>query len=313
MKKLIKNINFEYLYLKYAKTFLAMFLLAIVMNGLLVFMNYEYVSSTYNDYIHMEEWYKESGGDIEGDLSSDYEFVNNEDGSTTVENPIRYYYDQMSQALFVVSPEYAISHILEFSILIFPLLFVILGSVLATSDYKNKVYKHKILRFGRDNYFLSKFIISCCLIFTSVLFVVFVSKTVSLVTYSHICSKFPIEQFEVASVELLSSDLIKLLLMMFISLTYLSIGFCIGTILKSSIVTTCIMAVYLYIIPIFNKFEIKNCCYKLMKDKFNFLGLVNISSGKEIDSLLGIVFILLLIVASNLFSYIIIKKRSAFA
>ena len=228
MKKLIKNINFEYLYLKYSKTFLAMFLLAIVMNGLLVFMNYEYISSTYNDYIHMEEWYKESGGDIEGDLSSDYEFVNNEE-------------------------------------------------------------------------------------FTSVLFVVFVSKTVSLVTYSHICSKFPIEQFEVASVELLSSDLIKLLLMMFISLTYLSIGFCIGTILKSSIVTTCIMAVYLYIIPIFNKFEIKNCCYKLMKDKFDFLGLVNISSGKEIDSLLGIVFTLLLIVASNLFSYIIIKKRSAFA
>lgn len=313
MENLRKNICFELKHLKHGRILLALSIVVIVVNVALAFIDYEYVSSMYDAYDDIERYYKENKLDIQGDLSSGtYNLTIGEGGNTTVENPILYHYDSMSKALFAVSPQYAVSHILELSIMVFPLLFAVLGAFLSTYDYKYKVYKHKILRFNRNNYFASKIIVLLLISFTSVISAAFISKVINIPLYKYICNCFPVEKFNVGSPRLLSGIVVQLSSIMLISFLYASVGFCIGTITKSSFITVAIFTIYLYIIPTFSKYDINNCCKGIMKKIFNCYGIVNISVYKSINFYIALTIISGVIIFANFISYLIIKKRSAY-
>ena len=148
MNRIKKNLAFDFRYMHYSKIILALLVVVVIVNGILLTMEYQYISTSYDEYVYMENYYKENGLNIEEDLNSEnYNIVENNDGTTTVDNTILYCYDTVCRSIYVATPQYSVSHILEISILVFPLLFGIMGTLLATTDYKHKIFKHKICHF----------------------------------------------------------------------------------------------------------------------------------------------------------------------
>lgn len=313
MNRIKKNLAFDFRYMHYSKIILALLVVVVIVNGILLTMEYQYISTSYDEYVYMENYYKENGLNIEEDLTSEnYNIVENNDGTTTVDNTILYCYDTVCRSIYVATPQYSVSHILEISILVFPLLFGIMGTLLATTDYKHKIFKHKILRYGRNNYYLCKLLSIIAMVIGVIVFATFLGKISSIVFYSCICNQFPVDQFNVGSLEMYTNTITKMGVMCLISITYASIGFLLGIIFKNAIVSICAISTYLYIIPIFSEYEIKNCCYAVLKDTFDFYGLVNISSHKQIDISVAIIIIISVIMICNVISLFIIKKRSAY-
>lgn len=313
MKRVRNSLAFELKYVLESKLLVGLVGLIVLINIIFIVIEYQYIDSAFSNYLRMENYYEENNMDIHADLESDeYKILENQDNSVTVENPILYYHDEVCRALYVISPEYSISHIFELSILLFPLLFGVIGAFMATVDLKNKIYKHKILRFGRNNYYVSKITVIIGIVVLCTVFAAFLNKIFSIAFYNIICNKFPVEKFDVGNLEQSTNIITKLCVIGLISFCYASLGFLLGVLSKSITISLCTISVYLYIVPIFSKFEIKNSCYNLMKNVFDFYGITNISSYKSISVFISLFIVFGIIIITNVISYIIIKKRSAY-
>ena len=153
MNRFVRCFNVEIEYLKKSKFFLVLGVLFLIITAALSFIQYSYVLEAYSDYTNMVEYYSENNLNMEEDMNSgEYILRENEDGTTTVENPILYFNDQVCRAIYSVSPTYAVTQTFEISIIFLPLMFFIIGSLIVVKDYKYRIIKHKVLRFGRINY-----------------------------------------------------------------------------------------------------------------------------------------------------------------
>lgn len=312
MNRFSRNLAFDFNYIKYSK---APIIISLIIVGVCIafsFFQYQYVMSNYNDYTRIFSFYDGDESQLAEDLKlGEYNIIENDDGTTTVENPILYYKEMLGKAIYSTSNAYSISHILEIGILIFPILFAVIGIILSIVDLKNGVYKHKILRYGRENYVLSK--ITHFLFISSMIILLFIiiNKLCIFILDIIIKNKIDISNFTYTP-EPEKSVLIKILTSLLIAIVYISIGFLLGVITKNGILSVGLMAVYLFIVPTFSEFEIQNCCYAIMKENFNFNGLANITDYRSVDVSLSIVIMLLVIFLSNLISYLVIRWRSAY-
>lgn len=310
MKKLINNIEFELKYFKFKKIYIFIALFLIAVNVLTMYMDMQYVSSSYDEYRYAQDYYKENPNEINEE--EDYKLTENEDGSTTVSNPLQFHYDQVSKSLFVVSPKYCVSQILEMSFFLLPLLFCILGVFMANYDKHNGVFKHRILRFGKENYYLAKLWVGVGLIVIGVLFTAFVGKIANIPFYRYICNSYPVEEFELGNAYMLSSDFVKILLIMLICLLFFSLSFFLSLLTNNSAISLIIVVLYNYIAPCKVAYGIKNCYRALLKEKFDFYGVISVSGIKQVNIVGAVLVLVSVIVFSQVASYLIIKKRSAY-
>lgn len=310
MKTLIKNIEFELKYLKYKNIFWILILFFIAINILTLYMENQFVSTSYNEYKFAQEYYKENPDEIEDDGS--YEITQNDDGSMTVSNPLQYHFEQVSKSLFVVSPQYCVAQVLEMSFVLLPLLFCILGVFLANYDKNNGVYKHKILRFGRESYYLTKLIIGMGLIIAGVIVTAFLGKILNVPFYRHICNTYPVDEFELGNAEMLSNDFTKIIIVIVICLVLYSLSFVLALFTNNSTIPLLFVVLYNYVAPAKFAYGIKNCYRALLIDKFDFYGIVSISDVKSVNLNFAILLLVGITLISQFFSYLMIKKRSAY-
>lgn len=313
MNKFIKCLNSEIEYMIKSKILMFLVIIFITISGIVSFIQYTYVTESYDDYNKMVQYYNENDLDIQGDLDSDeYYITENADGTTTVENPILYLNDQMCRAIYSISPQYAVSQTFEISILFLPILFFIIGSVIAAKDYKYKITKHHILRFGRTNYFLSKVLIIFLTAVLSICVLACISKILSIIFTSILSSQIPFDKFDVGNISTASSIPIKIILMIFFSFMYSMMGALFGTIFKNPVPGIAIAVLYLYILPIKLTFEPKNMVYLIMKKYFDFLGPASISSTIDFSILLSFIILSSLIIISGVIIAAVTYKRSAY-
>jgi hypothetical protein len=102
---------------------------------------------------------------------------------------------------------------------------------------------------------------------------------------------------------------VKLLVEMLIMLMYGSIGFLTGAIFSNLAIGSVIGVIYIYVVPCFAKFDLKNCTYILMKKTHNFIGFADITNYKTGSVAMAVGMILLAVILSNLLSMFIISKK----
>ena len=285
-------------------------MLVFIMNGVLLFIDYQYVTMNYEDYMYTRNYYIQNNLDMDIDMNQDTYSVVVDGDTTTIENPLLYHYSEMSKALYVISPVYAVAHIEELSIVIFPALFAIIGVFLATYDIKNKVYRHKLQRFGRKLYVQTKMVTGFCLVTAANIFSVITARIMSAFLYSYVCTYVTIEDFAQSSPERLSSDMQKIVIMLLISYTYYSVGLFIGSLTANALVSSVGILAFLYMMPIISKYELINCCRAIMKEFFEFFGLIDINEYKTVSFGVAMGIIIIWILITNLAVFVIVQKKS---
>lgn len=313
MNKFIRCFNVELEYLKKSKILISAGALLLIISIALSFIQYTYVSETYTDYTNTVKYYDENGLDIDEDMNSgEYHLQESSEGMKTIENPILYFHDQVCRAIYSVSPAYAISQVFEISIIFFPLLFFFIGSSIMAKDYKYKIIKHKILRFGRKNYIISKVMLIFLSIIILILAYAILGYVSSLIITNILSKKIPFEKFDVGMFKSSSTIFVKIILMMCFSAFYSLLGAMLGVIFKNNVPGMILSVVYLYIIPLKMRYEPKNMMYVIMKKHFDFLGLAEISSTIDNNTILSFSIIGTVMTMSLVIITIILYKRSAY-
>lgn len=313
MNRFIRCFNMEIEYLKRTRFFLSLGILLLIIMVALSFIQYSYVLEVYSDYTNTVKYYNENDLDIEEDLNSgEYHLQKNENGTTTVENPILYFNDQVCKAIYSISSSYAVTQIFEISIVFLPLLFFIIASLIIVKDHKFGTIRHKVLRFGRVNYITSKIMVIVFVVILSIFALAALSNISSVLITNMLSKKIPFEEFNVGDFEQSANLITRILLMLFFSLFYSFLGALSGLIFKNNVPGIIVAVIYLYILPIKMKYEPKNMVYAIMKKYFDFLGLADISSTVENSILLSFLVLGVIIALSVVAMIIITRKRSAY-
>jgi hypothetical protein len=272
------------------------------------FLGISNVSSAYGDYDNTKTYYEENDITDEGE-NSDFTYDYNSDtGVSSVTNPLAYHFDRYNKAVFALSPKYFSQQCAEVGILIFPIIMFLFGQYLAVRDVKSKTYRYTFVRYGQKNSCLSKMTVLVGAVILSAVFITLVSLILSFGLYSYV-QKSNFGYTENFTVDLTVSFAVKLLVQLLIMLMYSSVGFLTGAIFSNLAVGSVIGVVYIYIVPCFAKFDLKNSTYILMKKTYDFIGFADISKYKSGSSAMAVMIILTAVVASNLLSYLIITKK----
>lgn len=303
LKDKLEIIASEFRRMYYSNLILYFLLSILAMIILIFYMNYKEITLAYEDYTRVQDLY-ENEEDMKEDLEiNDYNMV---------ENPISYYNEQLKTLLFVNSPDYTLTQIFEAGIIFFPIIFGIFGLLLGCADYKTKIIKHKVARVGRKNYYLSKISTSMITILFFFLIMIIISKIAGIIMYNVICNKIPVNNFSSHNLSLSSNVLVQFIFMYFISIVYSSIGMLIGVLTKGAIRGVVLIAAYAYAVPVFSKFDLKNSYYFIMDQLCDFYGVIKISGIKDSSILISMIIIMGFLIFTNIATYLVIIKRSAY-
>jgi hypothetical protein len=295
-----------------SKLYYSMTVFLIVLFGVTLFLNYSSVMDTYNDYQSTIDYYEKNDLDIEADLKSGYEIEENQKGGM-IKNPIAYHKENVGRYLYAASPNYTLSQLFESSILYFPVVFGILGLLIATNDYKYKTIKLKTVRMNKFTFGLNKQLSIAVSSFFILLFGLIAAFIAGWVMYSILSNKIPTDEFQFAGSLTEASIIMKFLFAYILAVIFAELGYTLGILFKNVYAGMIAIIVYIFILPNLGLFDLKNAIYYFANHVFEFYGVVSIEapiqSTNGIIAGLTILSVLLIALFTNI---LVIKKRSSF-
>lgn len=308
MKKYFKQ---EILYGVKSKSYYIITIFLVALYGCILFMNYNSVVDTYSEYKSTESYYKENGLDIQEDLASSYKLEGTEDNGT-VSNPILFHKTSVARYLYAASPRYTFTQLIESSVLLFPLVFGVLGLIVANNDFKYRTIKLKTVRMDRSSFGISKQLSIAFVIFIILVTALAISCFMGFIMYSKLSGIIPIEQFKSGEVPTKSLMITKFIFAYAIALIFAEIGYSIGIIFKNISVGIIAIVVYMFVLPNFGKFDFKNSIYYFQKNVFDFYGVISVQSPEKTSLLLSGLIILSIVTVLIITNMITLVKRSSF-
>lgn len=310
MNKLIGAVTYEIKQLYHSGTLIRIFAFYLVIIILSTFIEMSCVDSAKDEYLMTKDFYLENN--IEDESEND-EFVyeyNDESGVSTVTNPLAYNYEQYNNSIYALSSRYLPQQNLEVSIIILPFIVFFFGLYLSVRDIKNKTYRYTHLKYGKKSSYLAKLIALFILILSLILFITVISEIISVVLYRSIVAKNAEFYDKSYNPTLTVPYIIKAAIMSIILLMYGSLGLLTGSIIQSLTIGSIISIVYIYIVPCFAKYDIKNCTYIIIKRYFDMIGVVNITNYKLGSVLVSMLILIVVSVATNAISLYINCNRT---
>lgn len=304
----------EILYGIYSKTYLYITLFLVSLFVLVSYINYTAVTTTYNDFLHTKQFYVEQGIDIEEELEGEYLIIQ-EEGQNIIDNPLLYERELVSQYLYTANPKYVINQFLESAFLYFPIVFGIMGLLLAHYDYKYKTIKIKTVRANRLSYTLAKQI---SLLFSGLIILILaliIAHPINYLFYQQLKEVLPISEFKTPLlIENKSSPFIaKFMFSYLIAIIFMIIGFTFGTIFKNIYVGFIFIVMYTFILPNVTIFELKNSLHYLGNKVYDFYGVLSIENALEGTTIFSSISILIItIFLPIIINIVLMMIRSSF-
>lgn len=309
MKKYFKQ---ELLYGINSKSYYMITILLVVLFGFILFFNYNAVTGAYGDYKKTENYYKTNGLDIQKDLAGSYKVIESNKNSGTVSNPILYNKKMVSRYLYAASPKYTLTQLLESSVLLFPLVFGVLGLIVANNDFKYRTIKIKTVRMNKSSLGISKQLSIAFVTFITLVTALAISYLIGCIMYNRLSYIIPIELFKSAAVTAKSSMITKFIFAYAIALIFAEIGYSIGILLKNMSVGIIAIALYVFVLPNFGKFDLKNSIYYFQRYVFDLYGVISVQLPVKTSSLLAGLIILSIVTMLIIINMITLVKRSSF-
>lgn len=313
MKKcLVMNIKYGW----YSKRILWIVLFTLVLLMGIQVINYSEVKDTFDGYNKKIEFYKDDPKGMEEEFSSGYTISMSEDGkSGVIENPLPYYKEQLNQYIYTASPVNALAQMQEASVIIFPIIFGIFGAICSTVDSKYKMNKIKKIKYSKNTYFVAKHL-AMYLEYIIIVIVAFIlGKLSNFIIYERIKKMIPVNDFqEYAPVKCnMQTHIYRWILILVVGLVFMEIGAGIAVLVKHSIVAIIAVFLYLYIVPVLGKWDLKNVMYYSYKKLFDLKGVINVQSACQgTNSFISVCSIFIVFLASLILGYVFEIKRSSY-
>jgi hypothetical protein len=197
-------------------------------------------------------------------------------------------------------------------ILLFPLIFGILGLIIATNDFKYGTIKLKTVRMDKITYSLVKQLSIVLSGLTVLAISILVAYIIGQVMYVKLSGIVPISKFPSIEIHTNSSMLTKFVLGFLIAVFFTEIGYALGVVFKNVIVGAITIVVYSFILPNLGVYDLKNSIFYFTKKVFDLQGAISIEDYKTTSFTNSILVILLIFFVSVALSIIITIKRSSF-
>ncbi|WP_411955623.1 hypothetical protein ACKXGF_14370 (plasmid) [Alkalibacillus sp. S2W] len=282
---------------------------------LVLYLNYSAVNDAYDQFLNTKEYYEQNDLDIEKDLEGESEVIEETKDGGVINNPILHHKEQVSKFIYTASPEYSLSQLLESSLLYFPIVFGILGLLLATTDFRYKTIKIKTVRNNKVHLDIAKQISLAVSGLFIMLIALITSYLLSLFFYYKISNTIPITEFEMNLQPINSSSplLLKFAFAYGISLIFMIIGYTLGIVFKNIYVGMISIIVYMFVLPNLGVFDLKNSLYFIGNKIFDFKGVIAVENANDNTTVLTSMSVFLsVLIISFAINILIMKKRSSF-
>lgn len=279
MKNLLRNIQNELRYQLYSKIIAIIVIIIFILSCLNIYSTRVSVDSNYSRFLRTYSEYKEEGIDIEEALSKPYEISEISDSGSVINNILRYDFDSVRESIKSLHPSMSINHTLSYlSIIFLPLIFGIYGAAIATYDIKSRTLKLRaILSDGKTNN-LAKQLAMFIVILSTISVLLFCMYIVSGFIYRSILNIEEYKPFLISSLELTTNNFVQIGYTVISSIIFANIGYLIGTITKSTLISTIVIGAYMFIIPNLGVYDLKNVLLTLGGRIFEFTGNFQIAS-----------------------------------
>ncbi|WP_441440813.1 hypothetical protein [Brochothrix thermosphacta] len=250
-------------------------LVATVLFSMILLMNFSAVNSTHSDFQTQVKFAKENGEDINVELKKEYKVTEQSSNSTHIENPLSFYKELLDKLIFASSNEYRLTQIFESSIVLFPIVFGILGIFNATYDFRFKTIKLKAVNVNRKTLATGKHIT------TWLISLVILVVSISLAWLVGWAINSYLQQLHIfnTTVSLPLRDMgLKVAWTVFLAIFYCELGYTIGYITKNSSISIIAIFIVSYIMPMLNfnlgYFDINKAILAISAQVFDYYGVI---------------------------------------
>ena len=250
--------------------------LVLIVSAIISFMLYFnfQAAQNANGNVNREVGFLERDGfDVLEELEKEYTYQVRPDGGLSIENFLSYSVARAEEAIFAVSPSYAPFALMEMSLGIFPILFIISSFLLINADNKSKMVKIKSVRQSRLNTAISQLItngIINAIIITAYFVIGFI---VSLVFHFMLQGELEFAFYDFSRLEITASPIMGILFVLFISLFFSAIGMLLTTIFRNIYAPLAFIALFL-LAPTLTPYDPRNLMGVLNASIFDHLSFV---------------------------------------
>lgn len=314
--KSIKNIfqvaNRELYYQWFSKKIIIVFGVMAILTVLHLVGLHSNIINKYDRYLSTEQYYKEQGLDIVGELKEPLDRTI--DGTVvTNNNAIKADYLELASSIRNIKANNIISNTLEYLTFVFAtLVFGVYACFVATYDYRNKTYKNISVKYSQHEIILGK-ITSCIIVmFTTLISVLLISFIGSYVVEFAVKGKVPINDFIIESMNYELGVLPQVLFSFWVVILYIALGFLLSVLMKNMILPTILLLLYGLIVPILGAYDFRNIISYFSHKLFTFTARFTIFEAKPISEIVGLVIINATIILAVISSILVSRKRSAY-
>lgn len=313
---MINLVRSDVKYALISKKFLGVFVLFLFFTCLTFFLSYNNAMVAYSDYTNQLQFLEKNNYNVEESLNEEFNILNQSDKDGMVENPLPYFNMLLADSLISLEPEYAVSQLLEESLIFFPIIASLFGASWVAVDYKNKTQRNRSLRYGKQCSMWSRQLSGVLILLISLIVMSFIVYGIQAVTRFFVMSSME-KTYELTSLgDAGKTGLAKYIKQYIVAiaslLLYYEIGFTFGNLFKGSNVIAIFMCVYTLLIPPLFKYDLSNIFNFLGSKTFEFKGPFKISTLYEINVTIGILGLSAFFASLVICNYIITKKRSAY-
>lgn len=301
IKNIVQSIKNEFLYQIHLKEVLLILIVMLMLSVLNTSNLISKINSNYNNFVHVEQSYKNNGVNIGEYLSLDK--------NKNMDNMLYSDFVNLSKSIDNIKPKNMVSNMLEYSLFAFlTFIFGVYGVHMSVYDFKNNTIKNKIDTSGSGSVIVGKnisaFIIIFILLFTTCVLTYLSSMLLpTLIGLDKYTVGYTLLDFDYGNNILLQFVFSYLVLCL-----YFSVGFCLGCVMKNMAKPVSILAVYGFLIPVLSKYDLRNIISYLSQKIFAFQGNFQIFKAVDVAYYQCVLILLCIFVFTFIIDLVSIKK-----
>lgn len=265
------------------------------------------IESSYLQYTETLDNYEKYNVSL--NIDDDYSVIT-EGNNKTIKNPLKFDLIQLAINLDNVKSGKFISSTLEYFTFVFgTYIFSLLGAYIATYDYEFQTLKNKCSRINIGNVVISKSMFLFFVASISSIVICLVSFAISFLLQNQVAGNNYLDKFKVPVIEYDVSIIQQILFVVVILTIFAILGFTLANIVSKMSISIGLISIYLFVIPVHYKYDIRNIISYFAHKIFYFNGKFTLFDPMIINEQLGLLVLVLVIPLMTIINISVMKKK----
>ena len=255
------------------------------------------------------------GEDIQALIEQGYSNLVIGENGGGVENPIAYYYEQTGISLDNMQPRRLVPLLMAGELALAPLLAAFFGLLWVSADYKNRTFRDRAIRFGKQSAVISRQLSGSLILLLMLMIAVLAAfgfqayfRHAFYADFPDAVTTFPMSTESVPAV----THLKCIAFVLFIMLLFYELGFAAGSLFRQNPVSYALVGAYVIFSRPVLRYGIANIIGRFAQKIFPFTGATTLTPGKPIALLPGALILIAALLVLIALNSVIVQKRSAY-